>query len=120
VVTYEGVGNKLKGKKGIESITSIKRIKEILKKYKIKKPFLLYVGSVYPHKNIERLIEAVEILNQSLTTNHPARIVTQSVAGGQSLILFDDVWTTGATLKEAAKVLKRNGAKFVHALAIAR
>lgn len=35
-------------------------------------------------------------------------------------ILFDDVWTTGATLKEAAKVLKRNGAKFVHALAIAR
>ena len=37
-----------------------------------------------------------------------------------NLILFDDVWTTGATIKEAGKVLKRRGAKFVWALAIAR
>jgi len=26
-----------------------------------------------------------------------------------SILLFDDVWTTGATMKEAVKVLKRNG-----------
>lgn len=37
-----------------------------------------------------------------------------------NLILFDDVWTTGATIKEAAKVLKRNGARKVWGLAIAR
>lgn len=37
-----------------------------------------------------------------------------------NLVLFDDVWTTGATMKEAAKVLKRAGAKIVWALAIAR
>ncbi|MBI3290145.1 ComF family protein [Candidatus Microgenomates bacterium] len=36
------------------------------------------------------------------------------------LILFDDVWTTGATIKEAAKVLKENGAKKVWGLTIAR
>jgi competence protein ComFC len=35
-------------------------------------------------------------------------------------ILFDDVYTTGATLKEAGKVLKQNGAKRVWALTIAR
>jgi len=35
-------------------------------------------------------------------------------------ILFDDVFTTGATMKEAAKVLKRNGAKKVWGLTIAR
>lgn len=35
-------------------------------------------------------------------------------------ILFDDVYTTGATLKEAGKVLKRAGAKTVWALTIAR
>ncbi len=35
-------------------------------------------------------------------------------------ILFDDVYTTGATLKEAGKVLKRAGAKKVWALTIAR
>lgn len=50
----------------------------------------------------------------SISPNNP---VTQLPS---NLILFDDVWTTGATLKEATKVLKRNGAKFVHALAIAR
>jgi len=36
------------------------------------------------------------------------------------ILIFDDVWTTGATLKEAAKVLKRNGAKKVWGLTIAR
>lgn len=35
-------------------------------------------------------------------------------------ILFDDVYTTGSTLKEATKVLKRNGAKAVWGLTIAR
>ena len=37
-----------------------------------------------------------------------------------SIILFDDVFTTGSTLKEAAKVLKRSGAKKVWGLTIAR
>jgi ComF family protein len=40
--------------------------------------------------------------------------------GNWNFILFDDVWTTGATLKEAGKVLKRNGAKKVWGLTIAR
>jgi len=35
-------------------------------------------------------------------------------------ILFDDVWTTGATLKEAAKVLKRAGIKKIWGLTLAR
>jgi len=37
-----------------------------------------------------------------------------------NFILFDDVWTSGATLKEAAKVLKRNGAEKVWGLTLAR
>lgn len=36
------------------------------------------------------------------------------------LILFDDVWTTGSTLREAAKVLKRAGAEKVWGLTLAR
>jgi competence protein ComFC len=35
-------------------------------------------------------------------------------------LLFDDVWTTGATMKEACKVLKRHGVKKVWGVAIAR
>jgi len=38
----------------------------------------------------------------------------------KSFILFDDVYTTGSTLKEATKILKRNGAKEVWGLTIAR
>jgi glycosyltransferase involved in cell wall biosynthesis len=36
----------------------------ILDRYRIKSPYLLYVGSLYPHKNIDRLIEAVKISRQ--------------------------------------------------------
>jgi len=36
------------------------------------------------------------------------------------IILFDDVYTTGSTLKEAAKVLRRNGSGDVFGLTIAR
>lgn len=36
------------------------------------------------------------------------------------LIIFDDVFTTGSTLKEAAKVLKRGGVEEVWGLTIAR
>jgi len=35
-------------------------------------------------------------------------------------IVFDDVWTSGATIREAAKVFKRHGAKKVWGLALAR
>jgi len=37
-----------------------------------------------------------------------------------SILLFDDVWTTGATLREAASVLKKAGAKNVWGLTLAR
>ena len=37
---------------------------------------------------------------------------------GKSVILIDDILTTGATLNECAKVLKENGAKEVIALAV--
>lgn len=38
----------------------------------------------------------------------------------QNIILIDDVWTTGATMIEAARVLKEAGAKEVWGLTIAR
>ncbi|MEI7425710.1 MAG: glycosyltransferase family 1 protein [Candidatus Moraniibacteriota bacterium] len=36
---------------------------EILKKYAIMKPYLIYVGNAYPHKNLERLIMAFSSLS---------------------------------------------------------
>lgn len=37
-----------------------------------------------------------------------------------AVLLFDDVFTTGATMREATRVLKRAGAKFVWAVTMAR
>ncbi len=47
-------------------------------------------------------------------------ILDKQIIGNQPLILFDDVYTTGSTLKEAAKVLKRSGASEVWGLTLAR
>lgn len=43
-----------------------------------------------------------------------------SLSSHKETILFDDVWTTGSTMKEAGKVLKRNGFKKVWALTLSR
>lgn len=37
---------------------------EVLEKYGIKKPYILALGSFYPHKNIERLVKAYDILRK--------------------------------------------------------
>ena len=49
-VTYEGVGKEFQKVKNNQS--------------KATDPFFIYTGSVYPHKNIDRLIEAFKIINQ--------------------------------------------------------
>ncbi|MCX6724582.1 MAG: glycosyltransferase family 1 protein [Candidatus Shapirobacteria bacterium] len=60
VVTYEGVDEKL-----LQSKTSLDS-KNVLAKYKIKTPFVVCTGSLYPHKNVERLVMAVKKINQDL------------------------------------------------------
>ncbi len=47
-------------------------------------------------------------------------LLPETVVKNKTVILVDDVATTGSTLLEAAKVLKRNGAAKVVCLAIAR
>ncbi|MBM3205322.1 glycosyltransferase family 4 protein [Candidatus Shapirobacteria bacterium] len=59
-VTYEGVDENLLNKKNDLNP------QKILQKYKIKKPFVVYTGSLYPHKNVERLVGAVKKINQGL------------------------------------------------------
>jgi predicted amidophosphoribosyltransferase len=39
---------------------------------------------------------------------------------GKSVLLIDDVYTTGATLSECARVLRRAGASRVYVLTVAR
>jgi len=65
-VTYEGVNSKFQ--------IPNSKFQKILEKYEVKKPYLLYVGNVYPHKNVEKLIEAVKIVNQLTISNQQLTI----------------------------------------------
>lgn len=54
VIAYEGVDPTL--------LTTNLDGKDVMEKYGIKTPFLLYVSSMYRHKNVENLIKGFEIL----------------------------------------------------------
>ncbi len=53
-VVYEGVPSILR-MRGRKSQTEKRRL-SFLEKYHIERPYLLYVGNAYPHKNLERLV----------------------------------------------------------------
>lgn len=59
IVTYEGLDQNIHRQKApIASAT--------LKKFNVKKPYFIYAGSAYPHKNLYRAIEATSQLNKSM------------------------------------------------------
>lgn len=60
-VTYEA-GNLV----GKERTDRERKVENVLGKYRITKPYFLYVGGFYPHKNVDRLVEAVKILNEKI------------------------------------------------------
>ncbi len=52
IITYEGIAQEIKKEQSNENDE-----KKALLCYNINKPFLLYVGNAYPHKNLETLVE---------------------------------------------------------------
>src|SRR3972149_2452937 len=92
--------------KGIASSLGWKFASDLLIRKKSAKPQAELKGE--QRKQNVRGIFAVNPKYQPLAISH------------QSFILFDDVWTTGSTLKEAAKVLKRAGINNLWALTLAR
>lgn len=52
--------------------------------------------------------------------NQKFKVGTSSQLKYSKIILFDDVWTSGATMREGAKVLKRNNFNKVWGLTLAR
>ncbi|HQB76263.1 MAG TPA: glycosyltransferase family 1 protein [bacterium] len=66
-VTYEGVAD-LDKKEIIGEIEE----KQVLQRYRISEPFLLYVGNAYPHKNLEVLLT---VFNNLLSRHHHLKLV---------------------------------------------
>jgi ComF family protein len=77
-------------------------------------PFLLKKDRPTPPQATLKLEERKRNVRGVFRVAEPARVE------GRSLLLVDDVATTGATLDEAARVLKRAGAKRVEAVVAAR
>jgi len=63
-VIYEAVSQDFK--KPIRSRNK-KLIDQVLEKYQIRSPFVIYTGNLYPHKNIIRLVEVIRMINQKRT-----------------------------------------------------
>ena len=59
-VTYEAASGSIKD----VVLTDDEKIK-LLNKYHLSQPFIVYTGSVYPHKNVEVLVSAIEKHNQN-------------------------------------------------------
>lgn len=62
VVTLEGIVERAKSEEKVDDESALLR-------YNIAKPYIVYVGNSYPHKNLETLIKAFEILKQKWDGN---------------------------------------------------
>ncbi|MCB1322963.1 MAG: hypothetical protein KDK34_22090, partial [Leptospiraceae bacterium] len=58
-----------------------------------------------------------EIFNRRFFAVHD-KIALNGSSGGAVQILLEDLWTTGATANEAARVLKKNGVRKVIVLSL--
>ena len=59
-VIYHGVDQKVFSQK-----TTLEKARKVLKKYKIKAKYLLYVGALQPRKNLETLVEVFEQIKKN-------------------------------------------------------
>lgn len=68
-VTYEGVDRRL-AKSEVDQ-------KTVLSRLEINQPFVVYTGNLYPHKNVETLVKAVDYFNQ----NHDHQLTLVLICG---------------------------------------
>ena len=81
---------------GLEYINLLKKIKNNPKQSLLAR-----------EERIANVKNAYEVINQEILVN-------------KKIILFDDIYTTGSTVNECAKILKENGAKEVLVLTLAK
>ena len=77
---------------------------------------LLRVKNNFPQAKINNFMEREKNVKDIFQISH----LNSSLIKNKLIILIDDVYTSGATMQEAAKVLKENGAKKVIGLVLAK
>ncbi|MFZ2204969.1 MAG: ComF family protein [Minisyncoccia bacterium] len=83
------------------------------KNFELENNVLVKLKDTKHQAKIENRNERLKNIIDSFSIKNPEKIK------GRNIILIDDVTTTGATLNEARKILKQNGAKKIIAFAVA-
>ncbi|MBI4062619.1 ComF family protein [Candidatus Gottesmanbacteria bacterium] len=68
----------------------------------------------------KRTVPQVEMKDREKRLKNMAHVFAVNKASPKHVILFDDVFTTGATMRSAGSVLKRAGVRWVWAVTMAR
>ena len=72
------------------------------------------IGTTQPQKSFQNGLLKSDNVSNKFGYSVPDEII------GKSIILFDDIFDSGATIKEISKMLTRNGANKIAPLVIAR
>jgi glycosyltransferase involved in cell wall biosynthesis len=114
-VIYPGYDDKIFSSSG-----NVKDIDEVLKKYKIPKDYILYVGTLQTNKNIERLVEAFGLLRRNNKVQHKLVIAGKEAFGYEGIYraihglgLEDEVIITGYLPLQDLPPLMRGASVFV-------
>jgi glycosyltransferase involved in cell wall biosynthesis len=104
VVTYEGIQENQESR--------IKNHAKTLETYKLKdKKIFLYVGNLYPHKNVRRAIEAITLLNQELRIKNKGKRQIADQARNDDTVYFVIVSGRGAFRHRVERQIEKLEAK---------
>ncbi len=97
-----------------QSLLILKKLSELITLPEIQDNVLIKV------RNTNSQIELADYKERTENVSGSFEILEKKKIAGKNILLLDDVFTSGATIKEAARVLKEAGAKKIIGLVVAK
>lgn len=113
IITFVPIHKKRKNERGYNQSELIAR--EIAKDIKT----LKYVNALKKIKNTPKQ-SSLNKKERTDNVKNTYEMIRREIITNKKIVLFDDIYTTGATANECAKLLKQNGAKYILVLSLAK
>jgi len=116
IITCVPIDKKRKKYRGYNQSDLI--IKDLCKnniKLKYENNILIKIKNLKPQSELNKEDRIINILNA-----YEININKKQILNDKKILIFDDIFTTGSTANECAKILKKHGAKKIGILTIAR